>query len=166
MADAIISFGPNAQRSAVSTHAMNVLKNICATAGVTRATISSTARSIESQARIMYNNIERYGVAQQKRLYRAPGQAVINTYAAAKNEGLSPTAIQARMTAKIRSLGPASVSRHLDQGGGRITIDVAPSSISPVSARSDFVRAVQAHPKVDHFLQPPRDPAYHLEIVL
>ncbi len=66
MADVTINFAPYAQRSAISSHAMNAQKKIGTATGA-----SGTARSVETQAGMMYRN-ERYVAIQRKPLYRAP----------------------------------------------------------------------------------------------
>ena len=50
-------------------HSKSVLIDIMHRAGVASILITSTARTPADQARIMYDNIERYGVAHQKLLY-------------------------------------------------------------------------------------------------
>ena len=59
---------------------MGVLKDILKAAKLTSATISSTSRDPENQARVMYDNLENLGVEHQKGLYGAPGDAVIDVY--------------------------------------------------------------------------------------
>ena len=77
-----------------------------AAANVAKLIISSTQRSPADQARVMYNNLETQGVAAQRKLYKPPGQAVIDVYVAGKAAKKTPDAIKAAMTAKINELGP------------------------------------------------------------
>jgi hypothetical protein len=63
------------------------------------------------------------------------------------------------MTGKINQLGPSTVSHHASNT--HFVFDVAPSSISNKVA---FIAAVNANPSVSKFLQPPDDPAFHIEI--
>ncbi|QCO66682.1 hypothetical protein E5843_00720 [Luteimonas yindakuii] len=157
-----IKYGPNARREAMTDEALSALRQICSNACIRSVTITSTARAVEDQARIMYGNIRRQGAAAVRSLYRAPGQAVVSAYEEGARAGLDEHGIRAAMAARIREVGPENVSRHIAQDGICV-FDVAPSSI-PAGARARFVAAVQAHNAVRHFLQPPRDPAYHLEI--
>jgi hypothetical protein len=156
-----ISFGTNAKRAFVSAQARKVIEDILKAAGLTSCLISSTARSPADQARIMFENIEAHGVANQKALYAAAGDAVIDTYSQAKKAGKTPKQIQAAMEAKIISIGPAKVSRHCADPKKLVVVDIAPSSIGSKSA---FEKAVRADKRVKKFLLPPLDPAYHLEI--
>ncbi len=157
-----IDYGPNARRDAMTELALRVLREICSNACIRSVIITSTARAVEDQARIMYGNIRRQGSATVRSLYRAPGQSVVSAYEDAARAGLDEIGIRAAMAARIREVGPENVSRHIAQDGICV-FDVAPSSI-PSGARARFVAAAQAHESVRHFLQPPRDPAYHLEI--
>jgi len=161
--DVKISFESSANASAVTDTAFRVLKEICAKACQKSARITSTARSVEDQARIMYDNIGRDGVASQRRLYAAAGDMVIDVYEAEKKKKSSRSAAEAAMVEKINDLGPANVSNHLAQGTAICTIDVAPSSISDEN-QEKFLEEAAAHPSVARLLQPPNDRAYHLEI--
>lgn len=159
---ATITFGANANQAIVSEHTRTVLNDILQASGNDSATITSTARTVEDQARIMYGNIERQGVDEQKRLYGKNGDKVIDAYVAAKAEGLGEMEIRARMVAKINELGPTNVSKHLADPAVLNVIDVSPNSISD---REAFEAAVRADPRVSKFLTPgDGDPAYHIEI--
>ena len=161
--DVSVNLGPDADAKAVTDTALRVLKEICAQACQESATITSTARSVEDQARVMYDNIARNGVKSQRRLYAAAGEKVIDVYEAEKKKKFSRSAIESAMVEKINELGPANVSNHLAQGTAICTIDVAPSSILKKN-RGKFVEAANSHPNVSRLRQPPDDPAYHLEI--
>jgi len=67
------------------------------------------------------------------------------------------------MTAKIKSIGPRKVSRHIGDPKKLNVIDIAPSSIR-ITFRDKFEAAVKRESRVSKFLAPPVDPAYHLEI--
>jgi WXG100 family type VII secretion target len=160
--EATITFGANANQAIVSDHTRGVLNDILQTSNNDSATITSTARTVEDQARIMYGNIERQGVAEQKRLYGVNGDKVIDAYVAAKAEGLGEMEIRARMVEKINELGPTNVSKHLADPAVLNVIDVSPNSIAN---REEFEAAVRADPRVSKFLTPSDgDPAYHIEI--
>jgi hypothetical protein len=156
-----ISFGPNAKREFVSAQARTVIEDILQASGLSSCLISSTARTPADQARIMYGNIETHGVDNQKALYAAAGDMVIDAYSQAKKAGKTPAQIKAAMEAKIISIGPAKVSRHCADPKKLVVVDIAPSSIS---SKSLFERTVRADKRVKKFLLPPLDPAYHLEI--
>jgi hypothetical protein len=156
-----ISFGPKARSADVTPFSLQVLRSILEEAGLTKASISSTARKPSEQARVMFENLEAFGVEKQKKLYKEPGQKVIAVYARAKEEGEDADTIQARMTAEILRLGPMTVSHHASDPKILNVFDVAPSSIAD---RKAFIRAVHSEHRVSKFLLPPEDPGFHLEI--
>jgi hypothetical protein len=156
-----VVFGPNAKSSDVTPFSLGVLRDVMAVAKVAKLTISSTQRSPTDQARVMYNNLETQGVAAQRKLYKPPGQAVIDVYVAGKAANKSPDAIKAEMTAKINDLGPMNVSHHAADPKLLNVFDVAPSSVADVTA---FEAAAKADARVSKFLTPPNDPGLHFEI--
>ncbi|WP_232293137.1 hypothetical protein [Stigmatella aurantiaca] len=159
-----LTYGPKADAAAVSAHSQAVLGEIMASAGVTSATISSTARTPEDQARAMYDNLQAKGIASQKDLYSKFGDQVIDSYAAAVDAGLTKEQTLQAMVDKINELGPSNVSRHLADPSQLNVVDIAPSSI-PADKREAFQEAIRAHPEVSKFLGPADgDPAYHIEI--
>jgi hypothetical protein len=156
-----IDFGPNAKASDVSPYSLGVLRDVMAAANVPKVIISSTQRSSTDQARVMYNNLETQGVAAQRKLYKPPGQAVIDVYVAGNAANQTPDAIKAAMTAKINELGPETVSHHAADPKILNVFDVAPSSVADVNA---FQNAAKADSRVSKFLTPPNDPGLHFEI--
>ncbi|MCA9903671.1 MAG: transglycosylase SLT domain-containing protein [Anaerolineae bacterium] len=156
-----IRFATNARSESVTSYSMGVLKEIVAAAGLKSALISSTSRTPADQARIMYNNLEKYGVEHQKRLYGRSGDSVIDVYAKSRAAGKTSDQIKADMETKIKEVGPTNVSRHTGDPNVLNVFDVAPSSITDKVA---FEKAVKADTRVTKFLTPPQDPGYHLEI--
>ncbi len=156
-----ISYGKNAHAKDVTAYSRKVLEDILRAAGLKSATISSTSRDATDQARVMFDNLEKYGVAAQKKLYMAAGREVIDAYDKAKKEGKSEQEIKAAMKAKIEEIGPTKVSRHASNPNKLNVFDVGPSSIADPAA---FEHAVEAEGRVSKFLKPPKDPGYHLEI--
>lgn len=156
-----IVFGPNAKASDITSYSLGVLRDIMGVAGIATLTISSTQRSPADQARVMYANIESQGVDAQKKLYKEPGQAVIDVYVAGKSAGKSADEIKADMTAKINEIGPYNVSHHAADPQLLNVFDVAPSSVPNTDA---FQAAVTGDSRVAKFLTPPKDPGLHLEI--
>jgi hypothetical protein len=90
-------------------------------------------------------------------IYKEPGQKVVKVYQA--NPSKSRVEVIALMEAKIRELGPTTVSKHCSTT--HYVFDIAPSSIAD---HKKFVAAVSKNTSVSKFLQPPIDPAYHIEI--
>jgi hypothetical protein len=160
-ADVVVTYGADADQTAVAASAETVIKEICAKAGESSCTITSTARTPEAQARAMYVNLEANGVASQKALYAAAGDQVIDVYVASKAAKKSADEIKADMTAKINELGPSTVSKHCADSSTLCVVDIAPSSITN---DAKFIEEVGKDSRVSKFLQPPNDPAYHLEI--
>lgn len=160
----IINFlNPSRDACNISAYSRAVLKDRMANAGISQITITSTARTVADQARIMHENIERHGVEHQKALYGSYGDQVIDEYAALVAKGLSRAGIIAGMTAKVNALGPERVSRHAADPRKLNVVDIAPSSIN-LALRKKFEAAVHADQRVSKFITPPGDPAYHLEI--
>jgi hypothetical protein len=160
--DRNIVFGPNAKSADVSEFTLTVLRDIMRSADVAQLTITSTQRSPQDQARVMFANIERDGVARQKALYKPAGQSVIDAYVAAKSAGKSPDEIRAAMVARILEIGPEKVSRHAADPNVLNVFDVAPAS---VARPTEFVAAARGDSRVAKVLTPAEnDPAFHLEI--
>jgi hypothetical protein len=156
-----ITFGKNAKKEFVTNFSLKVLEDILQAAGLNSAVISSTARPPADQARVMFNNILSTGVAAQKKLYAAAGDAVIDEYVKAKAAKKTPIEIKAAMEAKIIAIGPTKISHHAADPNVLCVFDVAPSSITKKAA---FEKAVRADKRVQKFITPPLDPGYHLEI--
>jgi len=157
----VITYGENADKSAVASSCETIIKEIVSKAGDKRCTITSTARSPEDQARAMYNNLESEGVEAQKRLYAPAGDKVIDVYVASKTEKKTADQIRADMVSKINELGPSTVSKHCADSTKLCVVDIAPTSITN---KTKFIEEVKKDNRVSKFLEPPDDPAYHLEI--
>jgi hypothetical protein len=157
-----ISFGANAKSADVTPYTLGVLADILKSAQLSAALVSSTSRTPADQARIMYDNLEKYGVEAQKKLYANPGDRVIDVYARSKAAGNTSDRIKLDMETKIRDLGPTNVSRHTADPRVLNVVDIAPGSLKD---RRAFEVAVKADERVRKFLTPAdSDPAYHLEI--
>ena len=160
-AGAVIAFGPGAKAADVTDFSRGVLLDIMGAAGVASVQVSSTSRGPADQARVMFANLENFGVAHQKALYGPSGDRVIDVYARGKRAGRDAAAIRAEMTAEIVRIGPTRVSRHAADPKVLNVFDVAPSSVARKQA---FETTVRSEPRVAKFLKPPADPGYHLEI--
>jgi hypothetical protein len=157
-----IVFGPNAKSADVSEFTLSVLRDIMQVADVAGLTVTSTQRSPRDQARVMFDNIERDGVARQKALYKPAGQSVIDAYVAAKAAGNAPDEIKAAMVARILEIGPEKVSRHAADPNVLNVFDISPASVAHQAA---FVEAARNDQRVAKVLTPAEnDPAFHLEI--
>ena len=169
--DVTISFGSKAKQSAVSDYSLGVLKDVLRAAGLKSATITSTARSAEDQARAMYNNLvgtgKGQGVDAQYDLYGPAGDKVIDVYVALKEQKKSASEIKAAMKDKILETGPSKVSRHCGDPDKLNVFDVGPNSIGDADAQKAFKKAANAEvgKRVSNFIPYPKDPGHHFEIV-
>jgi vancomycin permeability regulator SanA len=165
MSEPSITFGPRANQSVVSVYTIGVLTEILVNAKLSSCMITSTSRTPADQARIMFQNIVGQGVAAQKKLYAAPGRAVVDEFVRAKQVGKDDAGIISAMQAKIVALGPTTVSHHCADPSKLNVVDVAPSSVANTTS---FVHAVQSAiktGKVSKLLTPGNnDPAFHIEI--
>lgn len=148
--------------SSMPTWAEDRLKGYMDAAGVESLQISSGYRSPEDQARIMSDNVRNHGIASQRALYGHNGNLILDEY---------PD--QAAMAARIRSIGPDKVSKHMAEDA--VVFDIAPSSI-PGSGFEDLKSVMKAAPQnvnwrqdpdtiyeIGELLYPPKDPALHVE---
>lgn len=111
----------------------------------------------------MYDNLKAHGAEAQKKLYKMPGQAVIDVYVDRSSKGFAKADVIKAMEVKIVELGPQTVSRHCAGPESTVwVVDIAPSSIRNLA---QFITAAKGHPRVEKVLEPPTDPAVHLEIL-
>ena len=155
--DGGIKFGPSADASVISDYSRDILKEVGTNSGNDLIYITSTARGPAEQARAMFNNLER-DLAQQRRVYRAPGQAVIDVYVTMKAKGISSSEIQAAMTNKINELGPSTVSRHAANPSILNVIDI---SIRRLAHPEEFRRAIETYPGIRLLNE---NDVFHIEI--
>jgi len=162
----VITFGPNARKDAVAASSLAILSDILKAAGLTKATITSTARSADDQARAMYQNLISVGVDAQRALYGPNGGLVIDTFEQLEAEGKSPKEVQDGMRDRINEIGPSKVSRHCGDFHVLNVFDVGPGSLGGKKARTAFARAAEAEvgKRVSKFIPSPKDPGEHLEI--
>lgn len=159
--------GPNVTVNSgvvVSSNAVNVLKSVLRSAGLSSATITSGRRTSADQARVMYDLIRARGVAYAKNLYAAAGDKVIDVYAASVAAGKPEAQIKLDMQNKIVALGPSTVSLHTSDTHD--VFDVAPSSIKDQAAFRRALDAAVASGQISKVIAPPIDPAFHIEIRL
>ena len=99
------------------------------------------------------------GAAYNEALYCVAGDRVVEVFEA--NRDRPRAAVIQLMTEKILEIGPERISMHMSDT--HYTFDVAPSSI-PVAKHAAFVAAVLGNKAVSKLIQPPKDPAFHVEI--
>jgi hypothetical protein len=164
--DVTISWGSNAKRDAVADSSLAILKDVVRAAGLSQATITSTARNATDQARAMYQNLVGPGVAKQKKLYGPAGDKVIDVFVALRDEGKSPQEIKDGMRDAIVAIGPSKVSRHCGDPTLLNVFDVGPNSLGDDEAKKAFNAAAAAEVgvRVAKYIPFPRDPGDHFEI--
>ena len=161
-----ISWGSNAKRDAVADPSLAILKDVVRAAGLSKATITSTARSATDQARAMYQNLVGQGVAKQKQLYGPAGDQVIDVFVALRDEGRSAQEIKDGMRDAILAIGPSRVSRHCGDPTLLNVFDVGPNSLGDDEAKEAFNAAAAAEVgvRVSKYIPYPKDPGDHFEI--
>lgn len=152
----IIKFSKNADRSAVSEKSLSILREVGELTKNYTIIITSTARDPYNQARVMYDNIIKKGMKEQRRTYKSPGQKVLDAYELAKSKGKNRNSIIKEMEAKIKEVGPTKVSKHCGDPNIINVFDVSQALSNP----KDFKRTIL--PKVNVLLD--ENGCYHLEI--
>ena len=102
-----------------------------------------------------------HDLPEQKRTYKAPGQAVIAVFEQAKI--LPADQVIKKMLAKIMEVGPDKVSHHILPADAPImAIDIAKNSFVPEEKRLAFWVAANGSPAVEKILD--ENNAYHVEV--
>lgn len=144
----------------ISDNAVNKLKAILASAGLTQATISSGRRPPAKQAQVMYDLIVKRGVGYAKDLYGRYGDQVIDVYCQHSDADKSKQSIISEMTNKINALGPSNVSKHCSRTHD--TFDVPPSSIADKNAFALALHEATDNGAISNYICPPKDPVFHI----
>ena len=163
--DPIIYYGTGANSSVVAKTSEETIKKILSNAGLTSATISSTQRTPEKQAQVMFNDLK--SGAPDK--YRKPGTAVQAVYYTLKRAGKSDDYILDQMIKEVYKQGPGKVSHHCGDPAKLTVVDISIKSI-PADKQEAFVTAILQAQKsglVSDFQYPgnnPNEAAFHIEI--
>ena len=144
--DVKITYYSSANTSVLSNYTLNLTKTLAAESGNDTIVITRTIATPESQARAMYNNLERTGPEVQRDIYgSSKGSVVIDTYEASKAKGKTAKEIQADMVKTIIDVGPSNVSKHcytVEQYKELNTFDVSYSKLDdPKAFRSKLNEA-------------------------
>lgn len=111
--EATISWGSSADKDVISNKTIATINKLSALSGDTTFTITSTLRTPADQARIMYENILKTSIENQKSLYGNYGDMIIDEYSKCISEGITDAdVIKERMTLKIEEVGAQNVSKH------------------------------------------------------
>jgi hypothetical protein len=140
------------------------LSHVLEKCDVSDALVTSTVRTPEDQARIMYDNLTTHGVSAQRALYKpAFGGIIIDVYEHQKAMGATSDATKRAMAQKIIEIGPEHISAHCTADPTKCVFDVAPLSI-PGDKKKAFINQVSVAVGLIKFLRPPMDPAFHIEL--
>lgn len=153
-----INFGENAKKDAISMKTLNILKDIGEKSGNYSIYISSTARDPYNQARIMYDNCKK-DLKGQYRIYKAPGDKVIDVYVLGTKKRLQKDKIIRNMEHKINELGPTTVSKHIADPKSLNTFDIP---INSLSNGTFFYNLIKSHKAVELVLL--ENGCYHIQI--
>lgn len=104
----------------------------------------------------MYNNIVR-DINEQRKIYRQPGQEVIDVYESESNLGRTREQIITAMKNKIVELGPSTVSHHCADSNVINVFDIA---VSTLTNAKQFLTNIKT--EADKVLEENR--CYHIEI--
>ncbi len=174
VADVSINFGANANAAVVSSAMIDAIKDALRAAGQTVATITSSARTPEDQARAMFINLVNpsnsvaQNVSNQLGLYASPGDSVINSFVS-ETQGQTreqiignQASVRAAMVAEINAQGCENVSRHCSGIGSASVVDVGASAFNGSNAPL-FVNAIRN--RVSRFINETNtNGCYHLEL--
>ncbi len=161
----------------VSEAASTIIKEALRVAGQSQAIVTSTTRTIDDQARVMFENLEGpvTSIMQKKglstleysyALYDSNGDKVIDVYKQQNDLGSSAEAIKAAMATKIRSIksdDPTAFKHTADPSVLEVVDVVFPSGTTPVL----FERAIATDKRIARHYSPftvPVDQAFHIEI--
>ena len=157
--------GSSSNISNVSDKSAKIISSSMENASESSINVTSTYREPSSQASAMYDNAVSKGADSQKDLYKAAGDAVIETF-----ENYSPAwncskseAVEA-MTQTIIEQGPGNVSVHSSDPKVLNVIDIAPSS---VENKKEFHKALHNNANINKVITPidkPGEGAFHIEI--
>ena len=174
-----IKFDSGVKSSQLTELSANVIKSLCASAGINEVIVTSLYRPPESQAQTMFNNLQK-----NNRISYAPaGKKIVAIYDSYKEKyGLSSTTpftdvsqiekVRGEMLNAIKSAPPEAISKHSADPSNLQAIDISPTRMVP-NNKSPSLREILLSAKEQGILKaflgpapkgPGDDPAYHIEI--
>lgn len=146
----------------IPDYAKVVLGEVLEASGNPECVITSTTRTTEDQARVMFWNCKNKGVKSQYKLYGYYGDKVIAVYDnLVSNHNFSNDYVIYAMTEKIREIGPQNVSKHCVDDPNYSVFDIDPESIEN---QESFSEKLLSDTRIKKLILPGNDPAYHIEI--
>jgi hypothetical protein len=172
--DVQLGYGANANQAVVSAAMIDIVRDGQRAAGQASATITSTSRTPDDQARAMFQNLTNpnrtiaQNVQNQLALYGAAGDRVINVFVA-ETTGLTrdqiianSAAIRAAMSADITANIQAWQGGHLADPNVRVVVDVGAAVFN---AQNGPLFVASVSPRVATFFdERTTNGCYHLEI--
>ena len=156
-----VEFSPGIDSSYVSQKSMDIIAKIATASNNDKVVITSTMRSPEKQAQVMYDYTQKTGMQEQYNLYGRNGDKIIDVYK--ENKSLSRQEVISLMTNKINELGPSNVSKHC---GNHKILNVFDISILRLNNPNDFYNEAKKHVGSDiyNLIYEPKRNCYHFEI--
>ena len=140
--DITITFGPKANEESVSDYTEKILRKLGKESKNDNIYISSSRREPSDQARIMYKNIKN-NYKKQRKIYKAPGQKIIDVYDDMKAKEATSQEIMDAMTKKIIEIGPRKISQHLASPTEYDALNVIDIPIESLDNPEDFKKALE-----------------------
>ncbi len=154
-------FKPEVDRRQLPDYAMGVLCELLAASNNPDAWVDSLGRTPAQQARAMFGNLERHGIPLQRKLYRAPGNAVIDVYQRGKSQQMTHAGILDEMEDEILRLGPEHVSEHCADPTLKTVIDIfRPKLKWP----GEFIARAKSDPRVANVIDEAFNSCVHLVV--
>ena len=149
--------------------AKKVLLEILERAKLETAEVTSTTRTVEEQAKVMFDYVNRNGYEPALDLYGPHGDEIIEVcetsykqHEKCTRDVLPKMIAETKRQVELLEKQGDQRTELMHTSDTHYTIDIRPES---VKNRAAFEIAVEKHPKVSRFLRPPRDrDSYHLEI--
>lgn len=161
--DVKIIFAKEKDHLTVSEKSIGIIKQIASASNNPSVYITSSVRSPEDQARIMYNDTVTLGMTQQYILYGPNGDKVIDVYKAMKELNKSREDIIKAMERKIYELGPSKVSLHCGNHNVLNVFDIS-SNGAKLRNPKDFLSQAYLHKEISKILNESERNCYHIEI--
>ncbi len=157
----VLLFKLDVNRSGLPDYAAGVLRDLLAASSNPSALIDSLGRSPAGQARAMLHNLEAHGIPAQRRLYRAPGNAVIDVFQRGKSQDMTHAGILDEMEEEIVRLGPEHVSEHCADPALKTVIDLfRPKLKWP----GEFIARAKSDPRVVNVIDEAFNSCVHLVV--
>ena len=159
-----VTFSVSARQDCIASATISLLKQIGAESGNSKIMITSTARTPNDQARIMFDNCTKLGIASQYKLYGHNGDKIIKVYEEeTTGKQFKRDDVISKMEQKIREIGPSKVSKHCADPSAINVVDIPFSSVSDKGKFRKALKKYSPDP-ISRFLEEGENKCFHLEI--